>query len=210
MLFNEAGIRTVARLPIEYDPRNLVQFYRASPEFVRKHGDEFLKLLISVLDLTGGKYVSIDSRTHMLMPRWYPCIPGWHCDDFWRPEGQPDLENLRPMKHYAVVLGADVSTTEFCDTIELPTPLEIYESEDADHPLYSYYNQYIEAIKPRTYRLESGRVIKFSGLDFHRGLPAEKAGWRSFTRVTVSDHREPKDEFRTQTQVYLTAPFEGW
>jgi hypothetical protein len=31
--------------------------------------------------------VVFDSRIHMLMPGWYPSIPGWHHDDVPRPEG---------------------------------------------------------------------------------------------------------------------------
>jgi hypothetical protein len=209
--FNNQPPRTVARLSIEYDARSLTGFYRASPEFARQHGNRFFGHLLDSVDLSGGKYISIDSRSHMLMPGWYPCIPGWHCDDFWRPEGQPDLEHLKPIKHFAVVLGAHVSTTEFlAEPIRLPAPSGIYEAFGSDRPLYAHYNEYIEDQKPRTYRAQSGCVFQFGGLDFHRGLPAEEAGWRSFTRITVSDHREPKNEIRTQTQVYLTAPFEGW
>lgn len=211
MQFNKHGAVVVAKMPLEFSPRTLVQFYRASPEFVQKHGGEFFDLLIRSVNLDGGKYISIDSRSHMLMRGWYPCIPGWHCDDFWRPDGQPDLENLRPIKHYAVVLGAEVSATQFVDQpIELPSPTELYEVFDSDKPLYGYYNQMIDEGNPATKKVQSGQVIKFSGLDFHCGLPAEREGWRSFTRITVSDHREPKNEIRTQTQVYLTRPFDGW
>lgn len=211
MIFNDENTAIVAKLDQTINPRNVTQFYRASAEFVRERGGDFFRGLLSVLDLSGGRYVSIDSRVSMLMPNWYPCIPGWHCDDFYRPEGQPALERLLPIKHYCLVLGADVSSTEFLwQPADLPSPTEIYEACDSDRPLYSYYNEMIEAREFKTRRLRSGEVLQFSGLDFHRGLPAEHAGWRAFIRVSVSDHREPKDEIRTQSQVYLTAPFEGW
>src|SRR5580700_1237659 len=36
--------------------------------------------------------IIVDTRVHMLMPGWYPCIPGWHHDDVprTRADGQPD------------------------------------------------------------------------------------------------------------------------
>lgn len=39
--------------------------------------------------------VIIDSRVHMLMPGWFPCIPGWHHDDVprERSDGQPNYHN---------------------------------------------------------------------------------------------------------------------
>lgn len=211
MLFNNEYSTLVAKVDTLFAPRTLTQFYRASAEFAYEHGGGFFRELLPLLDLTGGKFVSIDSRVHMLMPSWYPCIPGWHCDDFHRPEGQPALESLPAIKHYCVVLGAEVSTTEFLwQPVDLPSPTELYEVHGSDRPLYAHYNEIIESNNFKTRRLRSGEVLKFSGLDFHRGLPADRAGWRAFIRITVSDHREPKNEIRTQTQVYLTAPFEGW
>lgn len=211
MLFNDEHATLVAKLDANTNPRTVVQFYRASGEFAAEYGGEFFISLLSSVDLSGGKYVSIDSRVHMLMPRWYPCIPGWHCDDFYRPEGQPALEHLLPVKHYCLVLGTDVCTTEFVwQPLDLPSPTEIYEAYGSDRPLYAHYNEMIEERGVKTRRLRSGEVVRFDGLDFHRGLPAKRAGWRAFIRITVSDHREPRNEIRNQTQVYLTAPFEGW
>lgn len=211
MKFNDQNAAVVAKADLNVGPRGLTQFYRASAEFASERGGDFFRNLLSILDLSGGRYVSIDSRVSMLMPGWYPCIPGWHCDDFFRPDGQPALERLLPINHYCLVLGAEVSTTEFVwQPIDLPSPTEIYEACDSDRPLYAHYNELIESRRFATRRLKSGEVLRFTGLDFHRGLPAEKSGWRAFIRITVSDHREPKDEIRTQSQVYLAAPFEGW
>jgi hypothetical protein len=211
MLFNDENTSVVAKIDTNVNVRDLTQFYRSSGEFAFAHGGKFFRDLLPMLDLSGGRFISIDSRVHMLMPGWYPCIPGWHCDDFYRPEGQPALDSLLPIKHYCVVLGAHVSTTEFLwQPVELPTPVEIYDACGSNHPLYGHYNEMIEERQFKTRRLSSGEVLRFSGLDFHRGLPAESSGWRAFIRVTVSNHREPKNEIRHQTQVYLTEPFKGW
>ena len=192
------------------DLRTLPMLYRASADFASKQ-HLFYKDLLSVLDLSGGKYISMDVRTSMLMQGWYPSIPGWHCDDFYRPDGQPDLERLLPIKHLMLVLGADVSATEFIyQPIDLPSPTELYEVYDSENALYGYYNSIIEDKKPIVKSVGEGEIWQFGGLDFHRAVPAVKNGWRTFIRVTVSDHREPKNEIRTQTQVYLTDPFKGW
>jgi hypothetical protein len=209
MKFNTSAT-TVGWMKYEDHPKTVAPLYRASPEFALTFGEPF-KSLLSKIDLSGGKYVSIDSRAHMLMPDWYAAIPGFHCDDFWRPEGQPDLENLRPIKHFAVVINAEVATTEYVVLPkDLPSPTQLYEVYGSDRPLYGIYNEIIEASKPSISEAQDGEIIRFSGLDFHRVGAAKKAGWRAFIRVTVSDHREPKDEVRTQTQVYLTDPFRGW
>lgn len=31
----------------------------------------------------------VDVKTHMLMPKMWPCIPGWHCDFVPRVDGKP-------------------------------------------------------------------------------------------------------------------------
>jgi len=143
----------------------------------------------------------------MLMKGMYPCIPGWHCDDFWRPDGkQPDLENVEkdaPQKHYIVVLG-DVSMTEFLTKdIRLPTPAYIQQVQGSDEPVYAYYDRAIEYREAKTLFVESNKIYSFGPLAFHRGSPATKNGFRTFIRVTRSNHREPKNETRYQSNVYV-------
>src|SRR5581483_8995915 len=100
------------------DQKGLPQLYRADEKFAKEEASPFFRALIDQIAALyagdGFKFTSIDTRTHMLMKGMYPCIPGWHCDDFYRPDGgQPDLENVEkeaPQKHYIVVLG-DCSMT---------------------------------------------------------------------------------------------------
>ena len=106
--------------------RRLPQFLRASPEYVNRLGGHSYHAILDASPIIGNrKYISIDSRVHMLMPGFLPCIGGWHCDDFHRPmpprhaaRGQPDLLDLadRPelqATHHALILGADVASTIF-------------------------------------------------------------------------------------------------
>ena len=186
------------------------QFFRADADFTYRYGGQVMRDFLSLIPgRSGWKYVSVDTRINMLMQSWYPCIPGWHCDDFYRPTGgQPDLSRLKEnawAEHYAAVVG-DCSLTEF---IKNPIDLPLLTSDNRV-PVYGLYNKMIEEMKPETFRVKSGEVFRFSPTDFHRGTPAVKNGWRMFARLTFSNHYEPKNEIRTQTQVYLTDLGVGW
>ncbi len=225
--FND-GFRSVVgagRIDGEHlDLRALPQFFRASLEMAYRLSPLTIKsFLDAALDDVGHRHgfrcVSIDSRTHMLMPGMYPCIPGWHCDDFYRPEGgQPDLINVAkkaPSVHYAMVLDQDTgSLTEFL-TKPLIDPMMngvLFGRQPHDAlTLSGAAHAWIEnelTIQSRC--VESGEVVRFGPLDFHRGVPATGVGWRHFIRLTLSNHYEPLNEVRTQTQVYVLSAGLGW
>src|SRR5262245_42868217 len=103
--------------PDQVQIRTLTQFLRADHNMVWRLGGPFLRHVLDRVPLTGRfRYVSVDTRTHMLMPPMYPCLPGWHCDDFYRPtDDQPDLDSLlekAPSVHHSVVFG-NTAFTEF-------------------------------------------------------------------------------------------------
>lgn len=216
MIFNK-NVKSIITLDFPtQDLRGFSQFYRADPSFVWKFGNPIYRMFLNMCPFSDKfKYISVDSRVHMLMPGWYPCIPGWHCDDFYRPNGQPDLENVPEMNHFAMVIGSTACTEFITKPINLPGPDEILATvvcPKQARPLYAYYNQCME-YSPLTgsrRQVESGEIIQFGPLDFHRGMPATNNSWRLFVRATESDVQEPLNELRTQTQVYLPSPFEGW
>ena len=71
--------------PDQHAIRSVPQFYRADPEMVRRDGGEFLRRFLDRAPLPSrARYLSIDTKVHMLMPGFHACIPGWHCDDFHR------------------------------------------------------------------------------------------------------------------------------
>lgn len=192
------------------DVRKLPQVHRMDPARSRELGVESLDWLIrrAAEGLSGDwKHVVVDTRLSMLMPGMYPCIPGWHCDDFWRPGGgQPDLENAPPCEHVAIVLGGCSLTRYVSNPIEIDT--------DAWDPLaetfYSFLHDELEAIEAENFAVKPGEIWRFTERTIHRGSPATHRGWRYFLRLTGSNHVEPKNEIRTQTQVYMTDPFVGW
>ncbi len=188
--------------------RNLPQLYRADAEFSRSFNNHAINLILKNLPTHPEfKYVSIDSRTHMLMRGMYPCIPGWHCDDFYRAskDSQPNLESVleeAPATHYMLILGENSRTEFLKKDVELPSPRELLEQFGDKKPFYLSYDEIIDQINPETVLVEPKNLYSFGPLCFHRGKPATENGWRFFMRATFSNHREPKNEVRYQTQVY--------
>jgi hypothetical protein len=196
-----------------FDIKKFPQLYRCDMEFAKAQGNEELNKILSKFKLSGKyKYVSIDSRTHMLMEGMFPCIPGWHCDDFYRTAelgNQPDLKNVHkvaPAVHHMLILG-DNSKTEFTTAdVDADDPVKILEQEGKDKPVYLYYDKMLEEYAADselpTVHVEPATIYTFGPTAFHRGQAATKNGWRFFIRVTESNHRNPKNEIRYQTQVY--------
>jgi hypothetical protein len=171
--------------------------------------NEFIEKCYKNIDYsnsTGWKYTSLDTRVHMLKPGMLPCIGGWHCDDFYRGENnQPLLENINyncPQIHYICTIGS-TSLPEFVD---MPLTLNI-----DSNAVYKSMNEQIEKIRNsiEIYTPRSGEIIKIGPDVIHRGVIATSNAWRVFMRLTFSNHRFPKNEIRTQTQVYLTS-MDGW
>lgn len=195
------------------DVRQLPQFYRASPDWVYRMGGPVYRRILKEAPLTNKEYqyVTVDSRVHMLMPGFLPCIGGWHCDDFYRPTmGQPDLIGLRSNEkyqslHHAIILGDDVAPTLFAYGA-----LEIPDSFLKTETVYKDCHREIERQQPRTVEARSGEFLTFDCFTFHRGQMARGHGWRLFVRITESNHYTPKNEIRTQTQVYLQDESAGW
>lgn len=191
--------------------RQLPQFFRASPEYVYRLGGPLYRRILDAAPLVRHRrFTSIDSRIHMLMPGFWPCIPGWHCDDFHRPDGnQPDLRALEAQPifnalHHAIVLG-DTAPTEFA--VE---PFEIDDSLLRSSRVYHACNELLERKPPASRRIVPGEFASFDSLVWHRGTRAEKQGWRLFVRISQSEHYQPLNEIRTQTQVYLSDAGAGW
>lgn len=200
-------IKSIA-VPDGLDVRKLPQFFRSDADFVRSHNNTFLnQLLDSLPKHPEYKYLSTDSRTHMLFTDVYPNIPGWHCDDFYRTESsrhQPDLDHLEEKAnsiHYMLLIG-DASLTEFInEDLELPSARELL-NKNLSKPLYYYYDEMIEMQPRKTVHLKPNHLYSFGPLCFHRGQAATKNGWRYFIRFTFSNHYESRNELRYQTQVY--------
>ena len=187
--------------------------YRSDIDFAMNlcKNDESLGFFEEISKISSEfKYCSIDTRISMLMPGWFPCIPGWHCDDFYRPNGQPAISRCEaesPMEHYLFQLGNCCHTAFIDEIIDLPSENDLDLSETS---LYGHYAKMIDRINPRVIFANTNTLIKFSQTTLHRGSFATVRGWRLFCRITYSNSRLPKNEERRQSQVYIPSIDAGW
>lgn len=151
-----------------------------------------------------------DSRSHMLMPGMFPCIPGYHHDDVPRtaPGGQPNYDNPAYDAGHVMAIVGDASKTEFAvgtaDFPAVPEGQRVYEfwHEEVMKKLAAGELKMTEA-KP-------GHIIYFNSRTWHRGTAATKHGWRWFGRASYNTQRRCVNEQRMQVQVYLPVVNAGW
>jgi hypothetical protein len=154
--------------------------------------------------------VVIDSKVHMLMPNWYPCIPGYHHDDVPRSTstGQPNYKNPEyHADHLMGLVNGDICPTQFIiGNVEVSEP-------DVNGQIYNRWNSEIEAQPDLVrYSAESGKYLQFDSNAFHTGIKARAGGWRWFIRLSRNTVRTKHitNEIRRQVQVYLDDPMMGW
>ena len=196
-------------------------FFSATPNYATIHGGpitrEFLRQC--ALDLPFGamndKGMCFDSRVHMLMPGWWPCIPGWHHDDVprSRSDGQPNYDNPEyKSKHILALVNGDICPTEFAvgttSYPDVPLGRTVYEDW---HPQVE--QDIKEGVLERV-KVPSNRLIHFDYHSFHQGTQAVGRGFRWFGRLTwdagYEEGRPHHNEIRRQANVYMDMPYKGW
>lgn len=201
--------------------KNEPMFFSADLSFAIDNGGPITRAFLEALpdDFRINDTAYIDSRVHMLMPGWFPCIPGWHHDDVPRngPNGQPNyVDPPYRTRHVMALVNAGVAPTEFLEgTVTVPDP--DYESASA---IYKQWDDAIEdSLKWRGNELRPGydrtraqdRVMyEFDCDTFHRGTAAVTTGWRWFGRVSIGRQRNAPSEIRRQVQVYMPTINAGW
>lgn len=196
-------------------------FFNSSVAFAYDNGGPVTRSFIDALpeDFKLGVF---DSRVHMLMPGWYPSIPGWHHDDVPRPQdipvgqhfmtaGQPDYDNPSySAEHILGLVNAEVAPTEFihgkCKMKCVPDGELIYRQWHKEIEEMLVHGEVTrQSVNDRT-------LYYFDCDDFHQGTAAVKNGWRWFGRVSINTDRIKKisNEIRRNAQVYLAFPMEGW
>jgi hypothetical protein len=153
----------------------------------------------------------IDSRVHMLMPNWFPCIPGFHLDDVPRERSDKQPNHFNPSyqsKHAMLLINGDICPTQFAlGKGELE---DIAEGEKYYKVWHPKVEQMCKDGVLERHDAESNQIIYFDWNTWHQGTRAIKSGWRFFIRATVNTKRKPTNELRRQVQVYLESPMEGW
>lgn len=185
-------------------------FFRATGEYAYHNGGPITREFLRALDTPLDK-ILFDSRVHMLMKDWYPCIPGWHHDDVarTRADGQPDYDNAPYRPRFAMALvGDSVCRTEFalgeaCFT-KIPEGQMLYET------WHQEVENLIDAGELTSWLAPMHQVIYFDDRSWHQGTQATGRGWRWFGRATFDSMLKPENEIRQQVQVYLANPMGGW
>ena len=191
--------------------------------FGGKITQQFLSSLVATdeyycatMDADPNTSVIVDSRVHMLMPGWYPCIPGWHHDDidrgglFNQPEYGKDVHgrDMQSKYHFMGLVNAHIAPTEFIVGSTILT------DPDNVPNVYEKWHQEIEWSKRRGHhqveKAESGKIYEFNQFSMHRGTQAVSSGWRWFIRVTVGSNRRVTNEIRNQVQTYIPVENKGW
>lgn len=212
------GILQSGELPPELSKQRVIKaepmFFSASNDFCMENGGPLTKWFCERLPKNQSGYV-IDSRTHMLMNGWYPCIPGWHHDDVPRNpsmNNQPDYLNMEYHSRHVMCVVGETAMPQF---LNVPVTLDLPENN-----IYMVWDGLINRLidpqlggrNAHVWDVPSGKMIAFGWESFHRGMPATQDGWRWFIRATRMDstRREIKNEIRAQVQVYLPTLNAGW
>lgn len=201
--------------------KNEPMFFNSSIDFAYDNGGDITKSFIDSLPDDFLDEAVFDSRIHMLMPGWYPSIPGWHHDDVPRPEipvgqhfisaGQPDYDTTKyHSRHILGLVNADICPTHFA--LGKCTMPEVYDDETVYKKWHLEIEKLVEEGKLGLLKVEDRTLYCFDWQAFHTGTKAVGNGWRWFGRVSKDTDRVYKitNEIRVNAQVYLEFPMEGW
>lgn len=187
-------------------------FFGADPRFVHEHTQAFSPtrgFITALITHTGHSDWIVDSRVHMLKPEWYPCIGGWHFDEVKRSyKGQPLHTDIMgtDVEHAVMVVG-ETSMTEFLPVCDIPAVTEKY--IDGGYNTYEVIDGYVKAVSPEVRVAESGAIYLIDSKTLHRGVAADRDGWRFFVRASRKSARKVENQIRTQVQTYI--PYgKGW
>lgn len=195
--------------------KNEPMFFSSNLQYVHQNGKSLTKFVIGQLMnilpdslFEQLKTAVIDSRSHMLMPGFWPAIPGWHHDDVprSRKDGQPNYENPEYRSNHLLIVIGNTAMPQFLrNTVVMP---EIPEGRT----IYQAWDRVINASESEDnfYTVGSGDIYEFDYQTFHRAMPAKLHGWRYFIRFSWNTERKVLNEIRNQVQVYISDPSIGW
>lgn len=191
--------------------KNETCFFRAGMRKARIHANDITQEFIDALpkEFCDDPTLKIDSRVHMLMPGWYPCIPGWHLDDVdrsTRADKQPD--HITPSyrsQHIMAVVGS-CSLTQF---VKSPLYLPNYR-DGSGAVIYKQWDDIMQEVDPEIVGVEDRGIYRFDDRSLHRGMPAFERGFRFFIRASIGNPEPPADELRFNSNVYLPVVNAGW
>lgn len=193
--------------PTDAEIENEPMFYQMPSEIAINIGNDLTRDFVRALPGASNDWV-IDTRSMLLQPGMWPCIPGWHLDFCPRGEdGQPVLAAATSLPMFMQYFGP-------CPTEYLVRPHDQVKGLGSYLPVYHRASLEIEdGINEgllSTIFVPEGEVFAFSGRHWHRGTQAEVGGWRWFARaVPKAVVPNPGSKVRKQIQVYVPDNY-GW
>ena len=203
--------------------KNTQALWNASLEDALRYGGDLTKSALGAMNLKfDKKHIIIDTKVHMLMPGFYPAIPGWHTDGVPRgKERHPQAKaapNIFAQDHMSDTRFHLLVTGEGCLTDFLYTKdvwLDV--PNEPDTKLYKMIDDQVKSLLEQNelskFSVPSCTAVEFDWNEIHTGVAASKHEWRFLIRVTETDHQEPCRDLRkvlkTQQQVYVEQNF-GW
>ncbi|QSM87544.1 hypothetical protein I3U44_17090 [Mycobacteroides abscessus subsp. bolletii] len=201
---------------------------RASMSNAVLYGGPLLRGLLQSAPIVGDhKHIFVDTKVSMLMPGWWPAIPGWHTDGVPRVllggtggmklygphgDGQPSLsqQNTRSLEGYCpryhtLHVGND------CPTVFIDGRMHLPIEHDEDEQMYSEMTRRIDGCTTLR-KLVAQEAVWYSWdwWNIHQASQATERGWRLLIRITESDQPPADSDFiRPQNQVYVPREF-GW
>lgn len=223
MLFNRNKITYGALLkesPTQSVIASTPALIGASLDDAVRYGGELTRAALAAFDIQHDrKYVLVDSKVHMLMPGFYPAIPGWHTDGVPRGDSRSALAKSLPSLSAQEEISAAGRGTHFHMLVTGHCLTEFVHERNLDlrpletESLYRDMTKQVNELAPATFYVQSERAVRFDWWDVHRGTVSAKHEWRFFIRVTETDLDPPKTDLRsiirTQAQVYVPPTF-GW
>ncbi|QSM01156.1 hypothetical protein SEA_NANOSMITE_132 [Mycobacterium phage Nanosmite] len=224
--FNSNPVTLGAR--VECPKRGLIEatpnLRRASLPNALLFGGPLIRQCLEQAPIVGDReHILVDAKVSMLMPGWWPAIPGWHTDGVPRYSvtdktvtpanwGKPSLplqaerhlEGYMP-RYHTIHVGNDCPT-EFLDGL-LRLPID----HDEDEEMYAEMTRKINGCSTlRTLKAPEGQWMSWDWWNIHQATQATRRGWRLLIRVTESDMPPVDSDFiRAQNQVYVPKEF-GW
>lgn len=191
--------------------KNEPMLFNCTFDFAWKHGGPITREFLALLPEYWREDSVFDSRLHMLMPGWYPCIPGYHHDDVprTRVDGQPNYDdpNNKSLHVMATVNSHVAPTYGIKGDVVVPVV-------ELGHKIYQIWHRHLTNEISNGILTEepipSNTLVEFDSNFFHRGSAAVQNGWRWFGRISRWTTRKPTNEIRRQAQVYMTDLNEGW
>jgi hypothetical protein len=194
---------------------------QVSLEDAVRYGGPITRAALGAMKFHGDrKYIIVDTKVHLLMPKFTPAIPGWHTDGVPRGvemdpagKGKPNLraqeENLVTPPRYHLM-----TTGDFCPTTFMTEPTTFDVDLDLNSDLYKNLTQQANKMGEfSTMEAPASTIVEWDWWNVHTAIPSRGRGWRYLIRAAETDHIPPRtnpaDFIRTQNQVYVSPEF-GW